>query len=427
MPTERLDVLVVGAGLAGLSTARALADAGRRVVVLEARPDVGGRLASVALDPADESMSADVGAEWVGKHHVRVRRLAAQAGLSLVPTRFIAAGARWRADGLDTRGRRPPLPARDWWRLTRTFVALDALSRRIDPVAPWTSAAAAGLDTVTFGDWLHQRDLDGVAYDLLDTLVGDLVSQPIDRLSLLHVVWWVSRNHGAVAGLRSAFDHRLQGGTQALARHLGAGLDVRTGQRVVGLGQGRTGVEATTKDGSTVAAHVAVLAIPAPRLLDLQHEPELPAGQVRLATELDIDPATKIVARLRRVPRSAPRVVLGGKPLTACWRYGARVTGFARPPYDLVDESDLVAALAESFDVRSGDLVGSHVQRWAREDTIAGCDVCFHPGQLTDLGPHLRRSHDRVVFAGSERSSWPNNMEGALESGAAAARWAMAG
>jgi monoamine oxidase len=48
---------------------------------------------------------------------------------------------------------------------------------------------------------------------------------------------------------------------------------------------------------------------------------------------------------------------------------------------------------------------------------IPGCDVAFALGQLTRHGPFLRQRHGRVQFAGAERSTWPNNMEGAVESG----------
>ncbi len=76
------DVVVVGAGLSGLSAAQALADAGREVVVLEARDRVGGRLLNATLG---DGTTVDVGGQWVGSDHARVQRLAAELGIEIFP------------------------------------------------------------------------------------------------------------------------------------------------------------------------------------------------------------------------------------------------------------------------------------------------------------------------------------------------------
>ena len=64
---QQIDTVVIGAGLAGLCAARDLLDAGRQVVLLEARDRVGGRTYSAPFEAA--GLTVDLGAEWVDPHH----------------------------------------------------------------------------------------------------------------------------------------------------------------------------------------------------------------------------------------------------------------------------------------------------------------------------------------------------------------------
>jgi monoamine oxidase len=79
------DVLVVGAGMAGLAAAERLAAAGRRVLVLEARDRIGGRI-HTAHDP-DLDVPVELGAEFVHGHPVELIELIQRLHLSLVPGR----------------------------------------------------------------------------------------------------------------------------------------------------------------------------------------------------------------------------------------------------------------------------------------------------------------------------------------------------
>src|ERR671921_1335832 len=79
----RMDVAVVGAGLAGLVGARDLLAAGHSVLVLEARNRVGGRLLNHTLA---NGAVVEVGGQWVGPTQDRVLALAEELGVGLFPT-----------------------------------------------------------------------------------------------------------------------------------------------------------------------------------------------------------------------------------------------------------------------------------------------------------------------------------------------------
>jgi monoamine oxidase len=83
MERRDVDVVVVGAGVAGLAAARALAGADREVIVLEARDRVGGRTLN---EPIGDGKVVEIGAQWVGPTQDRVLRLIDDLGLETFPT-----------------------------------------------------------------------------------------------------------------------------------------------------------------------------------------------------------------------------------------------------------------------------------------------------------------------------------------------------
>ncbi len=244
-----------------------------------------------------------------------------------------------------------------------------------------------------------------------------LSSAAIEDLSALHALWWLARGGGLASALWTTFRWRLRDGAQGLADALAAPLPVRLGHPVIRIEQDGE-VRAYTADGHAEIAQAAVLAL-APGT-PIAFDPPLPSEQAAIA-ELSVGPGTKIVGRLTgAVPRH--RTMLGGAPLAGAWRLGRRVTGFAIPPHDSQPPDLLIADLAAAFDAQPDELAGLIMKRWDADPWIIGCDVAFRPGQLSRLGPLLQAPWKRIAFAGAERSSWPNNLEGALESGERAAR-----
>ena len=88
------DVIVIGAGVSGLIAARDLARAGKRVVVLEARDRVGGRTYSVGSG----GQTIDLGGQWMGDKHARLRALAAELGVESFPQYATGKKILWRGD-----------------------------------------------------------------------------------------------------------------------------------------------------------------------------------------------------------------------------------------------------------------------------------------------------------------------------------------
>ncbi|MGH3758871.1 flavin monoamine oxidase family protein [Actinophytocola sp.] len=420
--TRTWDVVVVGAGLAGLTAASVLRRAGRDVLVLEARDEVGGRTRSRTVDGG----VTDFGGEWVGWAHRGMRRLVGELGLDLEPAGMLGAPVLWRLPCGETGGRLPPV--RVWRDLLRVHARAARDGHGIHPDAPWRARWADELDAWSVADWLDELDLGADSRYLVERVLGALVCASPDTVSLLHLLWLARLAGGPLRSLHTTFQWRIAQGAQEVAVRLAAALGgaVRLDSFVSGVAQdgGLDGVTVYTVD-RTYRARRAVVAVPVSRLATVDFDPPLPAGQ-RALSGLRVGAGTKAVATLPAGHPVRHRTVVGGDVLWGAWRRGDRVTGFVPAVAGAMPDDVLLADLAVAFRTRPELLRSAQVFRWAEQEHVLGCDVAFAPGEVCRLGPVLARPHGLVRFAGAERSGWPNNMEGAVRGGERAARETLA-
>ena len=141
---DEVDVVVVGAGVAGLAAARRLTERGARVTVLEARHRIGGRVATVR-DPRTP-VPIELGAEFIHGSADELAAIVHEAGLVVCDTK----GERWRASGR----RLTPLDEHDFWK------EVGRVMKRLDPERTPDRSFQAFLDTRPGGASLaSQRSL----------------------------------------------------------------------------------------------------------------------------------------------------------------------------------------------------------------------------------------------------------------------------
>ena len=151
------DVLVLGAGLAGLAAARDLAAGGADVVVLEARDRVGGRVEQLRID---DGRPIQLGGEVVGPFHTAYLGLVEELGLTLQPSYTAVEGAT-TYDLLEGVERAESWPfatvaeRADYERVERLY---GDSSRPVDPDDPWSHPDATRLDAISVGSWLRSVD-----------------------------------------------------------------------------------------------------------------------------------------------------------------------------------------------------------------------------------------------------------------------------
>jgi monoamine oxidase len=450
--TLRADVAVVGAGLAGLTAARAIRRAGRSVVVIEARDRVGGRLLNHRINRTEIT---ELGGQFVGPTQDRVLALARSLKVGSFATYnegqnvqlFGGVRGLYPATGLPTE----PDVADD----TIRGLALDRMAREVPVAAPWRARRAAEWDGQTLETWKQQTLRTAAGKAAFDTVVKATWGAEPRDLSLLFVLFYIAAagnewTPGSIVRLittgNGAQERRLRGGSpvlaERLARGLGARVELGAPVRAIRQAQGRVRVDA---EGLTVHARRAIVAIPPALTGQIDYHPALPAKRAQLVQRMPQGSLIKCEAIYpepfwRRSGLSGQAVADTGP---------ARSTFDSSPPdgrpgvlFGFVGGHDArtwgprssaarrLAVLRNFVDYFGPEATHprDYVEHdWSKEVWTRGCPVAWTaPGVLLDYGPWIRRPFGRVHWAGTETSTfWNGYMDGAVRSGERAAREAL--
>ncbi|UUV34752.1 FAD-dependent oxidoreductase [Amycolatopsis roodepoortensis] len=211
-----VDVVVIGAGLAGLTAARELTGAGRTVAVLEARDRVAGRNLGHELV---NGVPVEMGGQWIGRTQTEVLKLVAELGLETFPTYDDGAAV------TVYNGRRTTytdvtfgLSDQALLEVGRMKFELEALADTVSLASPWTSAAE--LDRKTLDEWLRAATSDAEALAFWGAVVPAVFSAEPAEMSLLHFLFYV-KSAGSldvlVATTGGAQELRVVGGTHLIS------------------------------------------------------------------------------------------------------------------------------------------------------------------------------------------------------------------
>ena len=238
-------VVVVGAGLAGLTAAVDLAAAGAEVTVLEARDRVGGRMHGI---PVSASVVADGGAAYLGVQHTELLALLREHGLGLASTAMEGDSTFLVSDERTTTATRvPPLGA---VALGDLFDRLEELVAQVRPDAPWQSPRAEYLDHLTAAQWLADEVKHPDARTFFPLFIGEMMAADPAAISVLHMAFYL-RSGGGIRYLNAfeggAQQWRIDGGSHLLCEALAD----RLGERV----RLRHPVSAIDQDADGVVVH----------------------------------------------------------------------------------------------------------------------------------------------------------------------------
>src|SRR5579872_4065627 len=297
-PAE-VDVVVVGAGFAGLAAARDLVAAGKTVAVVEARDRVGGRVVNHVLG---DGQVLEMGGQWVGPTQDRVLSLAKDTAVETFPTyddgRKVLHFNGKRGTYKGTIPRLNPLVLAE---VGRVQARLESLARKVPLDAPWTAPKADTWDAQTFETWLRRNTPSSSARTLLSLGVEAVFACEPGDISLLHVLFYA---HSAGSFQRTidttggAQQDRFVGGSalvcERAAQALGSDalflsspvrrIEVR-GERAVVETAVATGGRDSGGGGSggrTFSARRVIVSTPPLLAGRIEYDPPLPAWRTQL-------------------------------------------------------------------------------------------------------------------------------------------------
>lgn len=306
------DVVIVGAGAAGLTAANELKKAGLSVAVLEARDRVGGRLWTDVIDGA----MLEIGGQWISPDQTALIETVDELGLDTFSRYREGDSVYVGPDGVAHRftGEMFPVAPETEEAIARVTEMLDAMVAEIDPDRPWAHPKAAEWDAVSWDAWLRQQTDDDEAVRNLAFATGSaMLTKPTHAISLLESLL-MAASAGSYSHLVDAdfiLDKRVVGGLQQvpilLAERLGDDVFLSQAVRTLEWSDdgvtvttapttGVTGTATTGGSGLTVRARQAILAL-APVLYDrISFVPALPRLQHQMHQHISMGFVIKVHA-----------------------------------------------------------------------------------------------------------------------------------
>lgn len=436
-PTHQSDVIIIGAGAAGLKAACDLTSKGLSVLVLEARDRVGGR--SMAGQVAGHTV--DFGGQWVGPQQKRIRAEAENHGVGLYPQYL--KGKRLISVGGKVSAYRSTVPKMSLPALLETaFVGMiwNKNMKKLPEAAPWQAEKASAWDALSMEAWILRHVRLGETRKMLRTIVTAIMCTDPANVSYLYFLEVLRQGKGLeimLADEGGSQQDKLTGGAWLVFKRMAEKL----GDRVVlnapvrSISQDDQSVQVMTDLGVYQARRVIVTA-PPQVAAKIEYHPALPARKIGL---------------LRRMPMGAVIKMHVAYP-TPFWRqqgFNGAVLGLdlgLSVVYDQSPEDESVGILVGLIEGHHAVALSQLSQEERRDEVVAdlihyfgkdaaqpleyvdydwtmdewaqgGYGANMPPGVATSYGAALREPVGRLHWAGTETATeWLGYFEGALQS-----------
>ncbi|MGH7595773.1 MAG: flavin monoamine oxidase family protein [bacterium] len=408
-------VIVIGAGLAGLTVGYELLQAGHDVTILEARNRAGGRVFTVR-EFAD-GLHAECGAEWIEHTHDYLFRYIEEFGLSLYRGRF--------ADTEDEGLQSSPRARQTHEKLKETVKAINPFEHQ-KPSHP-------ELDKISFYEFLKQNEAPAEMIEQMQRSVSALMAINIESISALHLL-----NEYALPESRASF--RIAGGNDLLPKTLAAQLreHIHYSRPVMKIAHDATGVRVTFLENGlqqSISGERLVIAAPFTCVRKIEIAPALSPEKMKAIATLSYGQILKAPLQFRErfwnkqtgEPRKGLQGMIGSVYEASGGQPGPRgllvayipdKSGMAMgsiPPEQRLEK--ILAKVSEIHPEAPRYYEGGYVKWWQEDPWAGGTYAYFHPGEITAVRPMIAKPEGRIHFAGEHTAGWQGYMNGAVESG----------
>jgi monoamine oxidase len=415
-------VIIIGAGFAGLSAAYYLSKKNIDFVILEARNRISGRVFSHTIDPA-ENLVIELGAEWVGLSHTRVRELSDEMGLVLDNNQFeshLIYQGRYHKSG--------EWDYSDEWKAK--------FKKILEEYPKLTTADKNRLDKMDWWRFLVNNGCDGRDLDLRELLDSTDFGETIRSVSA-----FAALAEYAESSEKNEMDLKIRGGNSLLASKIAdrIGKDkIRLEHAVTRIRQQiKGGIEVHCSNGSIFKGDKIICTAPTFAAKKIKWEPGLPADQLNAMNELQYARINKnpllfserfwkaedfdmITDQSPHYFYHATKNQTSKKGVLISYTIGEKAAVVANQNDEW--KANMVQQTMQPYfgDVKS--LLEKQANYyWGNDEFSRGAYALYGKGQWFRLRPILSRSHIHTHFAGEHLADWQGFMEGAINTGEAAA------
>ncbi|MFN3851042.1 MAG: flavin monoamine oxidase family protein [Spirosomataceae bacterium] len=436
---QNYDVIVIGAGYAGLTATRELIRAEKKVLLLEARDRVGGRVYTKYLD---DDTYVDLGGAWVGPTQDRIYGLIREFGLETFKTYDEGKSTLFfKGKTQYYKGLIPPLPIGALLSLDMAIKKMNKLSRTVNLERPWETPNAQYYDSMTLATWMNQQMSFDTAKIMFKLAAEAIWAADPNEISMLHALFYAKsgRDLDTLMNVKNgAQEERIVGGAMQPALKLSETIkdSIRLNSVVKSITQDTDNV-IVRGDGFEFLAKRVIVALPPTMINRIEFLPVLPANREQLMQRMPMGTVTKTFAiydkpfwrnkglnGLSATNEGYTTVTFdnspkdGSKGIMMGFVLGNQAKAFAN-----LSSEERRESILNSFvnfygeEARNPKLYLDH--SWAEEEFTKGCYAAFMPpGVWTSLGKSLREPCSKIHWAGTETSDiWNGYIDGAIRSG----------